>query len=100
MQRDTLLGEKKREAQDWPRGQPYPEGKNGQERGQQMSSGKHSQRRRKKPWETVVAGWGGVAEANREAFQRGEGDQSFHVAGRIRAESKPLPLVSGREWRR
>lgn len=45
--------------------------------------------------------WGGrVAEANREEFQRGEGDQSFHAAGKIRAESKPLPLVSGREWRR
>lgn len=40
----------------------------------------------------------GVAEANKEEFQ-GEDDQSFYVPGRIRAENKTLPLVSGREWR-
>ena len=58
VQRDTLLGEKKREAQDWARGQPYQEVKNGQERrGQQMRPGKHIQRRRKKPREMVVV-WG------------------------------------------
>ena len=63
-----------------------------------MRPGKHSQRRRKTPWGMVVVG--GAGEANREEFQRGEGDQLFHVAGKIRAESRPLPLVSGREWRR